>query len=235
MGEEERARIEYKSAIQHAGSKMEAASWSLQSAITYVREQNYAAADGAFRAIALQAHKDALTVPEAEAYRMMAAYQPNHQNAMALLAKAEEVLRHKHPLPDINRQEELALILRSHAESAAHDGNTALAHTELKRLQELVESSNDAVIQLQYDGAAGATLVAEGKYEQALPHLQEDNRNPLSMRLMVVSYRKMGAPEVAEELSRTLANWYEPTLEQALVVPEFRNREANTASSFHRM
>jgi hypothetical protein len=55
------------------------------------------------------------------------------------------------------------------------------------------------------------------------------------MRLMVMSYRKMGAPELAEELSRTLANWYEPTLEQALVVPEFRSREANTASSFHRM
>ena len=235
MGEEERARAEYTISIKHAGSKMEAANWTLQSAITYLREQNYLAADDAFRAVAVQAHKDALAVPEAEAYRMMAAYQSNHQDAMGFLAKAEKVLQHNHPLPGINRQEELALILRSRIERAAHDGNASLGRTELKRLQELAESSNDAVIQLQYDGAAGAVLVAEGKYEQALPHLQEDNRNPLSMRLMVMSYRKMGAPEVAEELSRTLANWYEPTLEQALVVPEFRGSEANTASSFRRM
>ena len=78
--------------------------------------------------------------------------------------------------------------------------------------------------------------MAAGKYEQALPHLQEDSRNPISMRLMVLSYRKMGAREVAEELSKTLANWNEPTLEQALVVPEFRVKESDTAaSSFKRM
>lgn len=235
MGEEARARAEYKTAIQHAGSKMEAANWNLQSAITYVREQNYAAADEAFRAVAAQAHKDALAVPEAEAYRMMAAYQTNSKTAMSLLGKAEDVLKENHPLPNINRQEELALILRTRVERAARDGNVSLARAELKRLQELLDVTNDSVIQLQYEGASGAILVAEGKYEQALPHLQEDNRNPLSMRLMVVSYRKMGAREVAEELSRTLANWNEPTLEQALVVPEFRTQEATTASSFRRM
>jgi tetratricopeptide (TPR) repeat protein len=235
MGEEARARREYQMAIQHAGSKMEAANWSLQSAITYVREQNYTSADNAFRSVAAQAHKDTLAVPEAEAYRMMAAYQANPKTAMSLFGRAEDVLKENHPLPNINRQEELALILRTRAERAASDGNGSLARTELKRLQELLDNSNDSVIQLQYDGTAGAILVAEGKYEQALPHLQEDNRNPLSMRLMVVSYRKMGAPELAEELSRTLANWNEPTLEQALVTPEFRNREASTASSFHRM
>jgi tetratricopeptide (TPR) repeat protein len=235
MGDEERARNEYKIAIQHAGSKMETANWSLQSAITYVREQNYPAANRAFRDVAAQAHKDALAVPEAEAYRMMAAYQSNPREAMALLSKAEDVLKENHPLPNINRQEELALILRTRAERAARDSNVSLARAELKRLQELLNVSNDSVIQLQYEGASGAVLVAEGKYEQALSHLQEDNRNPLSMRLMVVSYRKMGAREVAEELSRTLANWNEPTLEQALVVPEFRGQEATTASSFHRM
>lgn len=236
MGDEERARAEYVTAIRHAGSKMEAANWSLQSATTYVREQNYKAADEAFRTVAKQAHNDELLVPEAEAYRMMAAYQPNGNAAMELLNRAEDVLNGKHPLPNINRQEELALILRSRAERAASDGNTSLANATLERLKELLEKSNDQIVQLQYDGAAGAVLVSEGKYEQALAHLQEDSRNPLSMKLMVEAYRKTGSREQAEELSKTLANWNEPTLEQALVVPEFRlASEATTASSFKRM
>ncbi|MGE5321497.1 MAG: tetratricopeptide repeat protein [Actinomycetota bacterium] len=235
MGDEERARAEYVIAIRHAGSKMEAANWRLQSAMTYVRERDYKAADEAFLAVARQAHKDELLVPEAEAYRMMAAYQPNDSSAMDLLTRAEDVLNLKHPLPNINRQQELALILRTRAERAASDGNGSPAGAALKRLRELLENSNDQVVQLQYDGAAGAILVAEGKYGQALPHLQEDSRNPLSMRLMVEAYRKTGAREMAEELSRTLANWNEPTLEQALVVPEFRERQATAASSFKRM
>jgi hypothetical protein len=215
---------------------MEAATWNLQSAMTYVREQNYEAADTAFLAIARQAHKQALAVPEAEAFRMMSTYQANNASAMALLEKAENALNHNnHPLPNINRQQELALILRTRAERAAHDKNISLANATLKKLQTLLDATNDQVIQMHYDGAAGAVLVAEGKYEQALPHLQEDSRNPLSMRLMVVSYRKMGAREVAEELSKTLSNWNEPTLEQALVVPEFRAKRAETASTFKRM
>jgi hypothetical protein len=55
------------------------------------------------------------------------------------------------------------------------------------------------------------------------------------MKLMVVAYRKMGAKEVAEQLAKTLAEWNEPTLEQALVAPEFRVKEPATASSFRRM
>jgi tetratricopeptide (TPR) repeat protein len=236
MGDEERARAEYVTAIKHAGSRMEAANWSLQSALTYVREQNYEAADTAFLEVARQAHKEALAVPEAEAFRMMSTYQPNQASAMALLEKAENVLHHNdHPLPNMNRQEELALILRTRAERAAHDGNTSLASSTLNQLHGLLDATNDQIIQLQHEGATGAVLVAQGKYEQALAHLQEDGRNPLSMRLMVLSYRKMGAKEMAEELSKTLANWNEPTLEQALVVPEFRVKPAETASTFKRM
>ena len=236
MGDEERARAEYVTAIRHAGSRMEAATWSLQSAMTYVREQNFESADAAFRAVAEQAHKQGLAVPEAEAFRMMSTYQPDKASAMALLEKAEDVLNHNnHPLPNMNRQQELALILRTRAERAARDENISMANATLKQLQGLLDATNDQVIELQYEGASGAVLVAQGKYEQALAHLQEDSRNPLSMRLMVLSYRKMGAREVAEELSKTLANWNEPTLEQALVVPEFRAKGTETASTFKRM
>src|SRR5215467_14089888 len=89
MGDESRARAEYAMAIPHATSRTEAANWSLQSAMTYLREKSPAKADAAFQAAALQAHKDNLAVPEAEAYRMMAAYQANGARAMELLKKAE--------------------------------------------------------------------------------------------------------------------------------------------------
>src|SRR5579863_6905366 len=111
MGDEPRARTEYAVAVQHARSKSQAASWSLNIGVSYVRERNYSGADEAFRALAVRSHQDDLALPEAEAYRMMAAYQTDGNLAMQLLKKAEDVLGEKHPLSASARQEELALIL----------------------------------------------------------------------------------------------------------------------------
>ncbi|HEV3041800.1 MAG TPA: tetratricopeptide repeat protein [Candidatus Angelobacter sp.] len=235
MGDESRARAEYAVAVQHAFSKSEAASWSLNSAITYIRENNRSGADTAFQVAAKMAHENDLGVMEAEAYRMMSAYQPNVPAAMALLKKAEGALQEEHKIPAAARQEEIALILRERVVRSAQEGNSSLAGATLKQLEQVSESSQNPVIQLAYEGAAGALLVSQGKYEDALFHLREDDRNPMSMKLMVVAYRKMGAKEVAEQLVKTLAEWNEPTLEQALVTPEFRTKEPTTASSFRRM
>src|SRR5579871_4563604 len=40
MGEEAKARVEYSAAVQKAADKVQKARWSLQSAATYVRENN---------------------------------------------------------------------------------------------------------------------------------------------------------------------------------------------------
>ncbi|HXB20971.1 MAG TPA: hypothetical protein VNV88_06300 [Candidatus Solibacter sp.] len=235
MGDEARARAEYAIAVQHAFSKSEAATWSLNSAITYLRENNRSGADSAFHAVAKMAHENDLGVLEAEAYRMMSTYQLHNTSAMELLKKAEAALQEEHKISAAARQDEIALILRERASRAAQDGNGSLASSTLKQLQQISESSQDPLIQLAYEGAAGAVLVSQGKYEDALGHLREDERNPVSMKLMVMAYRKMGAQEVAEQLAKTLAEWNEPTLEQALVVPEFRVKEPASASSFTRM
>jgi tetratricopeptide (TPR) repeat protein len=235
MGDQPRARSEYAIAVQHAFTKSEAATWSLNSAITYIREKNHSGADAAFLAVAKMAHENGLGVLEAEAYRMMSTYQMSSAAAMDLLKKAEAVLQEEDKIPAMARQDEMALIWRERTARAAQDGNSTLAATNLKRLQQMADSSQDQLIQLAYDGAAGAVLVSQGKYEEALSHLQEDDRNPVSMKLMVVAYQKMGAKEIADQLAKTLANWNEPTLEQALVVPEFRTKEPTTASSFTRM
>lgn len=234
-GDEPRARAEYALAILHASSKMQAATWNLQLAITYVREEDFAGADTAFRAVALQAHENDLAVPEAEAYRMMASYQTNAKTAMGLLNKAEDVLKEKHTLPKMAQQQELALVLRERAARAVREGNNDLAAVALKRLMELSDSTHDQVVQIAYEGAAGAVLVGQGKYEEALTHLTADDRNPLSLQLMVRSYQQTGDKAHADELSTLLSNWNEPTLEHALVVPQFRSRQTQTARSFSRM
>lgn len=234
MGDQVRARSEYELAIQNASSRTEAAMWRLQSATTYVREKNWSGADDAFRAAAEQSHREALAVPEAEAYRMMAAYQTSGDQALALLNKAEGVLQEKHPLPQMARQQELALILRDRVSRAAQAGKVALAKSVLKRLQDLSEATHDQVVGIAYDGAAGAMLVQEGRYQEALAHLEEDSRNPLTMKLMVTAYQKTGAQSAADEMAAILSQWNEPTLEQALVSPEFRDRHPKTAASFQR-
>jgi tetratricopeptide (TPR) repeat protein len=235
MGDEQRARSEYEIAIARARSRSQAANWRLNAAVTYLREGNLSGADYAFRAAAKQAHQDDLALPEAEAYRMMATYQADGNTAMQLLKKAEEVLQEKHPLIAAAREMELALVLRERASRAARDGKLPLAVKTLQKLQDMAESGQDQNIQLAYDGAAGAVLVEQGKFEEALPHLEEDDHNPVSIRLLVTVHRNMGAKNLAEDLAQVLATWNEPTLEQALVVPEFRRKEAANASSLHRM
>jgi hypothetical protein len=57
------------------------------------------------------------------------------------------------------------------------------------------------------------------------PHLEEDYINPLSLRLLVVAYRKTKAPANAGVTTNKLLEWGIPTIEEALVVPSFRAQE----------
>jgi hypothetical protein len=42
------------------------------------------------------------------------------------------------------------------------------------------------------------------------------------MQRLVVAYQKIGHKEDAGRITRKLSQFYEPTIEQAVVVPEFR-------------
>lgn len=41
------------------------------------------------------------------------------------------------------------------------------------------------------------------------------------MQRLIVAYKKTGARDEAARMSQTLSRYYEPTIEQAVVVPEF--------------
>jgi tetratricopeptide (TPR) repeat protein len=222
MGEEAKAREEYAAAMAQATTRVQKISFALQSAATYAREQNFADADSAFLAAAREAHSKDVGTLEAEAYRMMSVYQKDNAKAMELLKRAEAVLHEPHTLSTDAKEQELALILRTRAGRAVHDGSMAVAQAALKELAALAGSNNNGRVQFAYNGAEGAVLLAQGKYQEAISRLEEDDKNPFSMQRLIVAYQKIGAKNDARRLTERLSHYYDPSIEQAVVVPEFR-------------
>jgi tetratricopeptide (TPR) repeat protein len=221
MGEEEKARAEYDIAIARATTRVQSVSYELQRATTWAREQNFTKADAAFQQVAQKAHDQDLGTLEAEAWRMMSVYQSNNRKAMQMLNKAEAALNHPHKMSTEAREQELALILRTRTGHAIHNGSTKDALASLKRLEALAAENNSGRVQFALNGAQGAVLMAQGKFEEAIAHLQEDDKNPFSMQRLVVAYKKTGDADKAALISSRLAKYYEPTIEQAVVVPAF--------------
>ncbi|HLJ28231.1 MAG TPA: tetratricopeptide repeat protein [Candidatus Angelobacter sp.] len=221
MGNEAKARAEYAIGIQK-GTKVQGVLWSLQFAATYVREGKPGDADAAFQAAAAQAHADDFANLEAEAYRSMALYQKNGAASVELLKKAEGALGESHKVPQALLDQELASILRTGVDLALQNGDMDAVGANLKRLQDLASSNPDSVIQASFHGASGAVLVSQGKYEDAISQLEEDQRSPFSLRGLAVAYEKTGDKDKAARITARLAGFNEPLIEQAIVVLPFR-------------
>jgi tetratricopeptide (TPR) repeat protein len=231
MGDETRARQEYEIAFKKFPSlpDLECIRWKTRQASTYVYEKDFKGADKAFQALADYAHAKHLGQTEAETYRQMAEYQPHLRQALVLLSKAEAALREDSNISAMNIHQEAAQILRTRVEMAVKAGDSLAADSGVVKLAELSLNSNDKVIDSAFHGAAGAHLSYEHKYSQAIPHLEEDDDSPLSLRRLVVAYQKTGYFSGAKRTQQILANFNDPTVEQALVVPAFRKCLANPA------
>ena len=224
MGEESRARQEYQVAFRKFPSiaPLNYVESRTRQATTYVREGNLAAADRAYQAIADEAHKRRMCQIEADTYRQMAMFQERAERAAALLDRAEDALAERtHASPTLIQQE-AAKILRARVELALKAGNRQAADSALGRLAELAQGSDDKVIDSAYQGAAGARLFSQLQYPEAISHLEEDADDPRSLERLIVAYRQTRDVASAERTEETLANFNDPTLEQALVVPNFR-------------
>jgi len=226
MGEEETARKEYALAIRGASEESQRIEESLQSALTYVREAKYRKANAALEGIALHARDAHLPLLEAEAYRYAAAYQSSDQEALRYAGLADAGLEGKQGFSGADVAEEQARILELRAIRGTSAGRTDVSHDALEQLSRLANRSRSANIQRAYDAALGSVLVLEHKELEAIPHLEEDDHNPRSMQQLVMAYNKTGAPDKAHALEMKIAAINEPTLEQALVVPELRTRLA---------
>jgi len=229
MGKERDAREEYERAIVFAGSQSDKIQYELQSALTWIREANHKQAGRALDEVAKHAHTAGLGRLEAEAHRVLAMSEPDSRSAMKDLQAAEYALQEPHELSATDRNEEQGRILRVRATRLAEAGDVDSAAKVVSQLEAMAGKSRSQVIQLCYHGAAGATLVAQGKYAEAIAHLQEDAADPLSMRLLWRAYSSTGAASDAQTIAARLAALNVPTVEQALVVPQFRARLVSQA------
>ena len=220
----EEARAQYEVAIQHAYTKAFAVLWKLRWATTYVREKRMKDADAAFQAAAQMAHENSVGALEAEAYRTMALYQKDGAAASRWLQKAREVLDHPHDTSRTARQQELALIYRTEVYRSLQLRRFSVAAGILAQLNKIAEASHNPNIDIAYHASAGMLLAAKQKWLEAIPHLEEDANDPFSMELLVAAYRKAGLPAKSERMTRELEALNAPSVEQALVVPEFRDR-----------
>ena len=174
------------------------------------------------RTLPLRAIAKHMSQPEAEAWRQMAMYQQRPKQAIALLAKAQAAVEQGNNAMAAALQQELAQILRARVDVAVEMGNQQMITSTLAQLERMSETSNDKIIDSAYHGAAGAVLFSGHKYTDAIAHLEEDINNPFSLQLLAEAYQKTGDSSEAQRTTETLANFNDPTVEQALVVPAFR-------------
>ena len=226
MGDQERARTEYATAIAQAETEADRVEFEIQSALTYVRDRRYAEADAAFAAVCAQAHAAGLDLHEAQAHRMMAQYQLNDAAALKHLEQTEAVLTASSTIPKSDRDEEQARVLRWRALRAAQAGDEATSDAALRQLEEMENSSSSRAILHTFYAAEGAVLMLRGKYAEAIPHLEEDHNNPFSMKLLAEAYTRTGAMAEANEEVKKLAATNTPTIDQALIVLPTRQRLA---------
>lgn len=224
MGESKRAREEYAKAVHDAPSDGLRAEYLQKSAMTYVRAREYKQADQAYLDAANKAHAMQQWVWEARAYRIMAMYAPDQNAAMKNLAKAEALLAaRKGAVAQADLDDEQARIWRVRVERAAGGGDFAAANKALASLKQMADSAGSASIERTYQGAIGTVLVAQRKFAAAVPHLEEDFANPLSMKVLVTAYDKSKARSQAKSLFKKLQDWKIPSIEEALVVPGLRD------------
>jgi tetratricopeptide (TPR) repeat protein len=224
MGNQDQARIEYDKAIRFAHNEADRLTYSIQKALTYVRDGNYAEADKQLLEIAETAHSKEQDLQEAQALREMAEYQADDNVALKHLKLAEEALSHRNTISASDRDEELSRILRNRAVRAGRSGNHDLAEKSLQQLEALASGSRNRLIQSSYQGAMGSLLMDQKKYQEAIEHLEEDRDNPFTMDLLVQAYYQTSQNDKLHEIEVKLRGTNVPTVEQAVVVPAARAR-----------
>jgi hypothetical protein len=179
-----KARQEYfNNARVLAADKVSELQDVLQSAFTYVRDRDYLGADQAFEGVTQQAHRAALPVIEAEAWRIRARLQFITTSAdlvgisvhagkhfplihrkhlqrpeLEYLNRADQVLKEAKAISESDSQQEYALVLRERAEAAGRRGFFAEADAAIAQLEAMASNRPSAAIQHALDGAKGAVL-----------------------------------------------------------------------------
>jgi tetratricopeptide (TPR) repeat protein len=222
MGEEERARAEYRKAEEMTKDAPTIMNYRLLRAMTYFRENKIEEGRKAHLEVAEAAEKQGFEVQEAEAHRAMALFNPDLKAAWRDLDAARAVLSEKHELSNGDRDSELATILQTRAYIAANAGEREVAKAALTPLAALARTRRSNLIQQSYHSANGATLLLEGMYADAVSELQYDPHNPLSLELLAEAETKAGEPAAGRDVLARLAGIYDERIETAFAAPRAR-------------
>ncbi len=216
MGQQQRAREEYAKAIAGADSREEALGFRFQSAMTYVRGKDFQNADKAFAQLAEDADKAGLADLESQCYRAMAMYAKDHNGMLEDINRANAALRHNHQTAQALLDAELAQNLRVRAFRAAESGSKDGAEVTVKLLAALAEASRSEIVQRCYHAALGASFMADGKFAEAIPELQEDPGNAISLKWLTVAYEKSGNATEAKTTRDRMRLIHKITIDDAI-------------------
>ncbi len=214
MGKESQARVEYAKAIAIAPSSGDRITWQLASGLTYAYANDDKDFFRSLQEVANDAHAAHFGVDEVIAYRYMAMYSPAQMTEY--VSKAREILSAKNDITVTDADRQQALLLRTEAIHSAIAGDSTTAHKALDQLEQMAANSKSEFVQQTSEGAAGGVLWAEKKYADAVPHLEEDQRNPLTAARLIQAYRETGNNEQADKLLQMVNSFHEPTLEDLL-------------------
>lgn len=224
MGDQKKARAQYLVAIKGTKERPTQVNYRILWAMTYYRENKPVLAHQAFLQIDTEAHLAGLPIQEAEIHRTMALFNPNPALALKELDDARSDLSETRDakLMSGDRDAELASILQTRAFIAVSAGKTDVAQDALKLLAEMAQTSRSIPVQNSYHSANGAVLLAQGDYAGAITELQEDPRNPLSLRLLAEAQTKAGQTSDARKTLSTLAAISDDRVETAFATPSAR-------------
>jgi tetratricopeptide (TPR) repeat protein len=224
MGDQKKARAQYLVAIKGTKERSTQVNYRMLYALTYYRENKPRLAREEFEKVDAEAHAAGLTVQEAEIHRTDALFNPDPVSALKDLDEARDDLSdtRKMKLLPGDRDIELAAILQTRAYIAASAGKLDVAEAALALLNDMAQNSRSTPLQKAYHSANGAVLFAKGDYAAAIPELQEDAQNPLSLHLLAEAQSKAGQNADAQKTLTTLAAISDERVETAYAAPQAR-------------
>jgi hypothetical protein len=131
------------------------------------------------------------------------------------LDRAEQVIESAKAISESDRQDEAARILCERAEADARHGLFADAEQSLEALEKMASQVTSSTVQHASDEAHGAVRVYEGKFQEAIPALERDHDNVFSQFRLAYAARKIGDVNLAKEHLAEVAQYRQPTPEQA--------------------
>ena len=122
-------------------------------------------------------------------------------------------------IAESDRQDELARILCERAEADARHGLFTEAEQTVGSLEETAAQVPSVNVQHAFNEAEGAVLVYEGKYDEAIPFLEQNSDNTFSIYRLAYAAQRTGKVQLANERLKELTEYRQPTPEQAFVTP----------------